>query len=175
MWNWSMKHVRNGAVLRDLETLVAQRCVNHAKVLAHIAEVQARKLYREAAQPDTYSYCINVLHFSEDAAAKRIHVAGVARRIPALFTAIAEDRLNLSGACTIAAHLTPENAEELLAAVTHKTREEILKILAARAPRADLPERITPFQPTSAAAPAQVIANIEAPHAPGQVAPAVAP
>ena len=172
MRDWSLEHVSNDALVRDLQTLVAQDRVNLARLLAHLAEVQARKLYREAAQPSMHAYCVNVLHFSDDAAYKRIHVAGVARRVPELFTAIAEGRLHLSGACTIAPHLTPANAEELLAAVTHQTREQIQKLIAARAPRADLLERITPFQPTRAAAAAQVVANIEAQHAPGHVAPA---
>ena len=145
MRKWSLEHVGNGALLRDLQALAAQDFVHLAKLLAHIGEVQVRKLYRDAAQPDMRSYCVNVLRFSEDAAGKRIHVAGVARRIPALLDAIAEGRLHLSGACEIAAHLTEENAGQLLATVTHKTREQIRVVVASLAPRPDLPERIAPI------------------------------
>src|SRR5688572_26495871 len=105
MRNWSLKHVDSGALLRDLKALAAQESVHLAKLLAHIGEVHERKLYRDAGQPHMHAYCVNVLHFSEDAAWKRIHVAGVARRIPALLDAIAAGRLHLSGACEIAAHL----------------------------------------------------------------------
>lgn len=174
MRDWSLEHLGNAALLRDLKTLAAQDCVHLAKLLAHIAEVQARKLFRDAAQPHMHAYCVNVLHFSDDAAAKRIHVAGVARRIPALFAAIAEGRLHLTGACILAAHLTAENAGELLAAATHKTKEEIQKLIANRAPRADLAERITPLVPapdSSRLVPSstQLVANTEAPHAPAHV------
>jgi 5-methylcytosine-specific restriction endonuclease McrA len=182
MRKWSLTHLSNGVLLRDLQSLAAQDCVHLAKLLAHIGEVQARKLYREAAQPHMHAYCVNVLHFSEDAAWKRIHVAGVARRIPALLDAIAEGRLHLTGACEIAAHLTPENAEKVLADVTHKTREQIKVVVAALAPRPDLEERIAPIAPPAIALvvtapatvvpvtqPAKVVANTEAPLAPAQV------
>jgi hypothetical protein len=170
MRNWSLEHVGSGALVRDLEALAAQDREHLAKLLAHIGEVHARKLYRGAAQPSMYAYCVNVLHFSEDAAGRRIHVAGVARRIPMLFDAIAEGRVHLTGACLIAAHLTPENADDLLARVTHKTKEQIQVVVARLAPRADLPERIAPITEPSGApvavAPmtqlAQVVANIDA-------------
>jgi 5-methylcytosine-specific restriction endonuclease McrA len=178
MRDWSLKHVSSGALLRDLKALAAQDCVHLAKLLAHIGEVQARKIYRDAGQSHMYAYCINVLHYSEDAAGRRIHVAGVARRIPALLDAIAEGRLHLTGACEIAAHLTPENAEQLLASVTHKTKEQIKVVVAALAPRPDLEERVTPIPPAPSEAPeaaplaqpAQVVANIEAPSALAQMA-----
>ncbi len=177
MRNWSLKHVGNAEVVRDLESLAAQDCVHLAKLLQHIGEVHARKLYRESAQPHMYAYCINVLHFSEDAAGRRIHVAGVARRVPALLDAIFEGRLNLTGACLIAAHLTVENAEPLLLAVTHKTKEQIQVAIAELTPKADLPERVSLITPTEnksiAVAPetqsAQVVANTEPPSALAQM------
>jgi 5-methylcytosine-specific restriction endonuclease McrA len=190
MRDWSLKHVGNAALVRDLQSLAAQDCVHLAKLLAHLGEVHDRKLFREAAQPSMYAYCINVLRFSEDAAGRRIHVAGVARRIPALLDAIAEGRLHLSGACEIAAHLTPENAAELLAAVTHKTREQIRVVVAALAPRPDLEERVTLLSAAPAAAApvdvapvtqsAQVVANAESQSALAQIsgptpAPIIAP
>jgi hypothetical protein len=177
MHDWSLKHVSSGALLRDLEALAAQDFVHLARLLAHIGEVHARKLYRDAGQPDMKSYCMNVLRFSEDAAGKRIHVAGAARRIPALLDAISEGRLHLSGACEIAAHLTPENAAQLLTTVTHRTREQIRVVVAALAPRPDLQEKITPIAKAPSAPmavaqetqSAQVIATIEAPDAPAHL------
>ena len=68
MRDWSLKHLSNGTLVRDLKALAAQDCVHLAKLLAHIGEVQARQLYREAAQPHMHAYCVNVLHFSDDAA-----------------------------------------------------------------------------------------------------------
>jgi len=85
-----------------------------------------------------YAYCVGELHLSEDAAYKRIQAARAARQFPALFTALAEGRLHLAGICLLAPHLTPENAEELIAAAAHKTKCDIEQLLAQRFPRAEL-------------------------------------
>jgi len=47
-------------------------------------------------------------------------------------------------------HLTPENAEELLAAAAHQTKAQIELLLAGRFPRADVPTRVQ-FVPPAAA------------------------
>ncbi len=74
----------------------------------------------------TYSLsCVGELDLSEEAASKRIQAARVARRFPALFDALAEGRLHLSGVVLLAPCLTLENAEELLAAATHQSKSEI--------------------------------------------------
>jgi hypothetical protein len=43
-----------------------------------------------------HAYCVEHLHLSDDAAAKRIHAARAARRFPALFGALTEGRLHLT-------------------------------------------------------------------------------
>jgi 5-methylcytosine-specific restriction endonuclease McrA len=55
-----------------------------------------------------------------------------------VFEALAEGRVNLSGLVCLAAHLTPETAEELLVAASNKTRLEIERLIAERFPRADV-------------------------------------
>jgi hypothetical protein len=52
----------------------------HARNLAHIAEVDERRLYLEAAYPSMFAYCVGALRFSEDAAYKRIQAARAASR-----------------------------------------------------------------------------------------------
>ena len=52
------------------------------------------------------------LGFTEDEAYKRIHAARVARKHPAIFGAVAEGRLNLTGILLLAPHLTGGNAAE---------------------------------------------------------------
>jgi hypothetical protein len=93
------------------------------------------------------------LRLSEDEAKKRIRVARAGHRCPAVFEFLAEGRANLSGMVCLAAHLTPENAVELLAAASHKTRLEIERLLAERFPRADVRARVEeiPSQPLALA------------------------
>jgi 5-methylcytosine-specific restriction endonuclease McrA len=111
-------------------------------MLAHIAEVDSRKLYLPAAHPSMYSYCVEVLRLSEDATFKRIRAARAARRFPSIFPALAEGRLHLSGVVVLAPFLTDGAATELLKMAEHRTTKEIEKLLAERFPRPDLPTRI---------------------------------
>ena len=175
MKRYSLVHLSDDALLHGLATLVARDRGTTAELLAHIAEVDARKLYRPAAYPSMFAYCVGELHLSEDAAAKRIQVARAARRFPEIFAAVADGRLHLTGLNLLAAHLTEETAQELLEAATHKTKAEIELLLARRFPRPDLPPLVQPIpMPASAAAqhaPAHV-ANSEQPapeHAPAHV------
>src|SRR5262245_51349836 len=80
-----------------------------AGVLAHLAEVDARKLYLPKACSSMHMYCIRVLGLSESAAFKRIAAARAARDFPVLFEAIASGRLHLSAVVLLAPHLTEEN------------------------------------------------------------------
>jgi 5-methylcytosine-specific restriction endonuclease McrA len=84
-----------------------------------------------------HAYCVGALRLSEDAAYKRIQAARAARQFPALFTAVAAGRLHLAAVCLLAPHLTTENADELLAAATHRTKSEVEELLSQRFPRTE--------------------------------------
>jgi 5-methylcytosine-specific restriction endonuclease McrA len=137
MRTYVLSHLSDAVLLRDLEALVAQERTATAAVLAHIAEVDARRLYLPAGFPSMHAYCVGALRLSEDAAYKRIQAARAARQFPALFTAVAEGRLHLTGLGLLVPHLTAENAGELLAAATYKTKSEIEELLAQRFPRTE--------------------------------------
>src|SRR5262245_49627618 len=142
MRNYALNHLGDAELLRDLAELVARDRATTAALLAHLAEVDARRLYRPAGYPSMFDYCVRELRLSEDAGYKRIQVARAARRIPDLYAAIAAGRLHLSGAVLLAPHLTPENASDLLAAAATKSKAEIEALVAERFPRPDLPERL---------------------------------
>src|SRR5881409_3547067 len=139
MQRYSLSHVSDQALGRDLAALVARERAATADVVAHIAEFDARKLYLPAAHPSMFAYCLGELRLSEDATSKRIQAVRAARRCPAVLAALAEGRVHLSGICLLAPHLTPENAAELLAAATHKTKAQIEQVMAERFPQPDLP------------------------------------
>src|SRR5262245_23325389 len=109
MSKYTLTHVSDGILLHHLARLVARDRATTAELLAHIGEVDARRIYLPAGYPSMHAYCEQELRLSEDAANKRIRVARKAREVPALFAAIADGRLNLSGVVLLAAHLTPEN------------------------------------------------------------------
>src|SRR5436309_6472945 len=169
---YSLSHLSDPELLRGLASLVAQDRATTATLLAHIAEFDARRLYLPAAYPSTFAYCVHELRLSEEAAFKRIHAARAARRFPAIFGALAEGHLHLSGVVMLAPHLTPENAEALLAVAEHKSKGELEWLLAQRFPRPDLPERLqrapAPALPTDLLSRGTVEASSDQ-HAPGRV------
>jgi hypothetical protein len=95
---YSLTHLSDPELLRNLADVVARDRTTTAALLAHLAEVEARKLYLPAAYPSMHAYCVGELHMSDDAACDRIQAARKAREFPALFAAISDGRLNLSGA-----------------------------------------------------------------------------
>jgi 5-methylcytosine-specific restriction endonuclease McrA len=142
---YSLSHLTNQALLRDLATLVAQDRSTTAAILTHLAEVDARKLYLPAAYPSMFAWCLGELHLSEDSAGRRIRAARAGRQFPVIFTALAEGRLHLSGIVLLAPHLTSENADDLITAATHKTKAEIEVLLAERFPMPDLVTVVEPI------------------------------
>jgi 5-methylcytosine-specific restriction endonuclease McrA len=142
MRDYTLAHVSDAVLLRDLAALVDRDRVTTATLLAHIAEVDARKLYVPAGYSSMHAYCVDELRLSEDAASKRIHAARAARRFPALLYALAEGRLHLGAVCLLAPHLTPGNVRMLTEAATHKRKSEIEEWLALRFPIPEVPARV---------------------------------
>ena len=83
-----------------------------AEIVAHLAEVDARRLYLEQACSSLFSYATQRLGMSEPAAYKRITVARLAGRLPVVLDRLATGRLHLSGLTALAPYLTEENASE---------------------------------------------------------------
>ena len=85
---FSLAHLSDQELLRSLARLVVQHRATTAAMLAHIAEVDARRLYAPAGYPSMHWYCVRELKLSDDAAFKRIHAARVARKFPAILEAL---------------------------------------------------------------------------------------
>jgi 5-methylcytosine-specific restriction endonuclease McrA len=180
MARYSLTHLSNEVLRRELSTAAANEHGATAELIAHIAEFDARKLFLPAAYGSMLTYCMGELGLSEDAAAKRIQVARASRDFPGILEALAEGRIHLTGLRLLVPRLTPENCEELLAAASHKSKDEIERRLAALFPKAGIGAHVEPVQPTPQAATTaehapehcaapEVVANSESEHAPGHV------
>jgi hypothetical protein len=132
MQSYSLIHVEDAVLLRDLVSLAAQDRLTTAMLLAHIAEVDARKLFAPAGYPSMHAYCVEELRLSEDAAYKRIQAARAARQHPVIFDALAEGKLHLAAVCLLAPHLRSNDAGELIRAASGKKKAEVEVILARR-------------------------------------------
>ena len=112
MSRYTLTHLSDQSLLRDLKTLVSQDRATTALLIAHLGEVDARRLYAPAGYPSMFEYCVGELRFSEQTTFKRIRVARVAREHPVVYGMLADGRLNLSAIVMLAGYLHPENAEE---------------------------------------------------------------
>src|SRR5436190_19942710 len=130
-------HFSNRELRLELKASDAGECKATAVLLSRLGEFDERKLFREDAYPSMRSYCMGELKYSEEKASKRIYAARTARKLPVLFMALADGRLNLTGVVMLARYLTLGNVAELLAAAGRKTNEEIAELIAERFPRPD--------------------------------------
>lgn len=133
----AVSHLSNVVVMRDLSALATHDRTTTANLLLYLAEVDRRRLYRDAGFPSLFEFCVRQLHFSEDVACNRIQAARIARAYPFLSDAIADSRIHLSAIRMLAPHLTSANAQELVAAASGRRKWQIERLLAERFP---LPE-----------------------------------
>ena len=135
---YDLTHLRDDALLRDLDTLAAQDRTTTANLLAHIAEVDARRLYAPAGYSSMHAYCVEKLRLSDDSAWKRLQVARPARRFPQILDALAAGRIHLSGLVVLAPHLAADNVDDLLAAAAGRRKSEIEVLVARRFPQVEV-------------------------------------
>jgi hypothetical protein len=117
-----LEQLDDGALLEKLRELLHEDHAIEAELLAHLGEVDHRRLYRERAHSSMFRFCVDELFLSESVAYKRITVARVTRTYPMLLGKVARGELHLTGLCLLAPHLTAENVEELTRAATHQSK-----------------------------------------------------
>jgi 5-methylcytosine-specific restriction endonuclease McrA len=131
--------IPDDVLLRRLAELLRKSRCAEADLVAHIGEVDARRLYAREASPSMFAYCTEVLHLSEAEAYLRIAAARASREHPVLLEMLADGRLHLTAIAKLAPHLTPANREALLKRATHKSKREIEELVAELVPRPDAP------------------------------------
>ncbi len=142
MSTYRLTHVDDATLLSGLTTLVARDRATTAEMLAHIAEVDLRRLYAPAGYSSMFAYCLGELRLSEDATARRIQAARAARRFPRLLDDLAAGRLHLTAVCVLAPSLTSENIDELVAAAAGRSKDKLEAWLADRFGSAPVPSAL---------------------------------
>jgi hypothetical protein len=132
---------------------------NDAVLVAHMAEVDARRLYLREACASMFAYATERLLLSECQAYERIAAARAARVAPAVLEMLAEGRLTLTAVALLRPHLTPENAGDLLARAAGRSKRQVQVLVAEIAPRPDVPaviRRLPEVRPEPVAGPEPV-------------------
>jgi hypothetical protein len=127
---------------RELHAVVATHRNATAAIVAHLGEVEERRLHLRRGFPSMFQYCVTELAFSEDEACRRIDAARLARRFPRILAMLEAGTLSLSVAGLLKEHLTEANAAELFDRVAGCSARRAKEWIAARFPLPDVPEMI---------------------------------
>ena len=157
---WILEQLSDDALSEQLMRLLASGARTEARIVAHVAEVEDRRLHLRCGCSSLFEYCVQRLGLSESEAFHRLTAARLARRFPLIFQLIEERKIHLTGVCLLRDYLNDENHAELLAEACGKTKLQVLELLARRNPRPDvastlrkLPERVgAPPAPSKALA-----------------------
>jgi len=137
--HYDLRELPPEQLVTEMQCLLASDHQVTADILAHLAEVDARKLYLDQACSSMFTYCVERLHMAEPTAYKRIEAGRTARDYPVIFEMVAAGELHLTGVTLLSPRLTEENHRELLAAAVHRSKREIERLLAVRFPLPDVP------------------------------------
>jgi 5-methylcytosine-specific restriction endonuclease McrA len=129
-------------LLAALSALVKRENDCLSELLAHLAELDRRELCIALGYSSLFAYCTEALGFCKSSAGRRIAAARVCRDYPEAFTRVANGELQLSVLCALRPHLNAENSEELFAACSRKSYEQVEGLLAARFPKPDVRDLI---------------------------------
>jgi hypothetical protein len=164
-------HLSNDELVATVRSLAGREREATAELIAHLAELDARRLYLGAGFSSLFTYCLEVLRLSEAEAYNRIEAARAAKRFSLIIDRLAEGSLNLTTVRLLASHLTADNHLELLAAASGKSRRAVEELLARHFPQPDVASsvrklpapRVTPAQPiATASAPSVSLAAVDA-------------
>ena len=137
---WKLEHLPDVQLLESLQAVLLTKRRALAELIAHLGEVEERRLHLLAAHGSMFDYCVSRLSMSEDEACRRIDLARLARKFPALFGLLATGELSLSVALLLKPVLTADNQLELFDAARGKSMRQTRELLAARFPSPDAPK-----------------------------------
>jgi hypothetical protein len=154
----------NVALLARVKSLAQDERQATAALIAHLAELEERRLYLAEGCSSLFTYCTQILHLSEHAAHGRIEAARAVRRFPVLLDMLEDGSVNLTTVCLIASQLTVENHGELLDMIRHRSKRQVEELLARLRPQPPVPASIRRL-PTvghgAAAIPADATASLD--------------
>jgi hypothetical protein len=101
-------------LLERVRSLTTREREATAALVAHLAELDERKLYLGEGYSSLFAYCTGALHLSDGEAGNRIEAARAARRFPVILERLADGSLHLTAVRLLAPHLTVENHEQVL-------------------------------------------------------------
>ena len=133
-----MDEVSDERLVAGLRELLLAEGRSEARIVAHLAEVDARRLHLKRASPSLFEYCQKQLGLSDCQAYYRIVAARVGQKFPVVFELLERRQIHLTNIAPLAKHLTTENHLELLGEAGRLSKRELLRWLARRYPQPEV-------------------------------------
>ncbi len=112
------------------------------RLIALLAELDARRLYLSEGYSSLFTYCTQALHLSEHAAYGRIEAARAARAYPVILGRLEAGDITLTTIGLLSPHLTPDNHRQLLDVARHKSKREVEHLVATLRPQSPVASAI---------------------------------
>ena len=112
------------------------------ELVAHLAELDGRQTRLGEGPGNLYTYCRDVLGYSEDAAWNRAATAGAVRMYPVILGWLAEGSLNVTTVRMLRPILTGDNHLAVLTEARRRSKREVEVIVRRLDPKPDVPSTI---------------------------------
>ena len=99
---WHLGDVSDERLVASLRELLMAEGRSEARIVAHLAEVDERRLHLRDAAPSLFEYCQKKLGLSDNQAYYRIAAARVARRFPVVFELLERHEIHLTSIAALA-------------------------------------------------------------------------
>lgn len=131
-------HLTDEQLVGEVKRLAASERTTTAELVAHLAEMESRRLYLGAGFSSLFAYCREVLLLPEDATCNRTTATRLVRAFPIILAMLGDGRVNLSTLRLLAPYLTVDNHAELLEHASHRSKREVDELIARWFPRPDV-------------------------------------
>lgn len=105
------------------------------RVLAHLNEIEERKLHLELGYRSMIHFCVEALGYARSSAGRRITAARCMKRFPEIHAMLERNDANVVTIARVSGILTPENRDEVLGRIRGRTQEEVETLVASYRPR----------------------------------------
>lgn len=134
--------LKDDDLVRTVNFLAEHARRNEFRLLAHLAEFDARRLCLEAGYRSLFEYCTGALGFDEHESYRRIRAARVIRGYPEARTALEGKKVTIAALVALAPWLTRDNAGLWMKNAEGKSKRELEVLIAAHYPQAPQPDAI---------------------------------
>jgi len=143
----TLASISNDELILRLKRIAAIEARVTASFIAHLSEMDHRRLYLSEGCSSLFSYCTDVLHLSAPAAYNRIEVARAIRLYPPLLHALYRGAIHLSNARLLAPHLTPTNHLSLISRASFRPKRDVEELIVGLRQLPSVPATIRKLPP----------------------------